>query len=158
MIRRIDDWCEDLMGVAMSGGGVRRAVAVVILVAVGLVALAVGGLAASAQIAALYLVAAWMGTSSPTLPALVLVGCMYPVWRCWRWWRAKRIVEKPTFFEVEYTDNAGCILRALTPEAQAWAKKCLEPPLPNGDYLVSRATVGIVVAGASARGYLVRLR
>jgi hypothetical protein len=115
-------------------------------------------LGAFAQIAALYLVAAWMGTSSPTLPALVLVGCMYPVWRCWRWWRAKRIVEKPTFFEVEYTDNAGCVLRALTPEAQAWAKEHLEPPLPNGDYLVSRATVGIVVAGASERGYLVRLR
>ena len=133
-------------------------VAVVIPVAVGLVALAVG-LGAFAQIAALYLVAAWMGTSSRMLPALVLVGgCIYPVWRCWRWWRAKRIVEKPTFFEVEYTDNAGCILRALTPEAQAWAKKCLEPPLPNGDYLVSRATVGIVVAGASERGYLVRLR
>lgn len=61
--------------------------------------------------------------------------------------------EKPTFFAIEYTDNAGPVLRALTPQARAWAEKFLaESRLPNGDYLVSRLIVGgILGVGASAR-------
>jgi hypothetical protein len=71
---------------------------------------------------------------------------------------ADQPVEKPTFFEIEYTGNAGYILRALTPEARAWADKFFdESRLPNGDYLVNRAIVGAVVARASKRGYLVRM-
>jgi hypothetical protein len=74
------------------------------------------------------------------------------------WWGRRKPVEKRTFFEIEYTDNAGYILRTLTPEARAWAENFLhESRLPNGEYLVSRAIVGDMIAGASKRGYLVRM-
>jgi hypothetical protein len=72
---------------------------------------------------------------------------------------AQKPVEKPTFLEIEYTDNAGCVVRALTLEARAWAEKFLHESrrLPNGDYFVSRAMVGGIIAGARKRGHVVRM-
>jgi hypothetical protein len=76
----------------------------------------------------------------------------------WRWCNRRRPVHRPTFFEIEYTDNGGYVLRALTPEARAWAEKFLhDSRLPDGNYLVSRAIVGGVIARAKDRGYVVRM-
>ena len=62
-----------------------------------------------------------------------------------------------TFFEIESTDNAGSVLRPLTPEARAWAAEFLaEMRIDGDDYLVSRAVIGIIFAAAPDRGYLVR--
>jgi hypothetical protein len=155
MIRRLE---EAVCEAVKTGGPAKRVLGVIGLIGLTIVALVIGGGGAYAGMVALFLLADMMGTRSPTLPALVLVLFMYPFWRGWQWWSRRKPIEKPTFFEIEYTDNAGCILRALTPEARAWAEKFLdESRLPNGDYLVSRAIVGGVIAGASKRGYLVRM-
>jgi hypothetical protein len=42
------------------------------------------------QIAGLFMLAAWMGTESLMLPALVLLLFIYSFWRYWRWWRRRR--------------------------------------------------------------------
>jgi hypothetical protein len=90
VIQRVENYLLDCV---KSGGRVRRTLALLALTVGGLLALAVGALAAFAQIAGLYLVAGLMGTTNLTLPALVHVGFMYPVWRCWRWWRNRREVD-----------------------------------------------------------------
>ena len=65
--------------------------------------------------------------------------------------------QRLTHFEIESTDDANFVLRTLTPEAHAWSEKFLaEPPLPNGDRIVSSAIVAAVAAEAIERGYLVR--
>ena len=65
--------------------------------------------------------------------------------------------ERPTYFEIELTDNAGIVLRALTPEAKAWAEEWLvESRRPNGDYLASRALVNAIMSHAPECGWLVR--
>jgi hypothetical protein len=51
------------------------------------------------QLAALFMLAAWMGRESLTLPALVLVLCMlvlfmYPFWRWWRTRRSAKVIAK----------------------------------------------------------------
>ena len=82
MIQRIENY---LMDCVKSGGRVRRTLALLAPTRGRLPRPSVGALAAFAQIAALYLVAELMGTTNLTLSALVYVGFMYPVWRCWRW-------------------------------------------------------------------------
>ena len=52
--------------------------------------------------------------------------------------------------------GATFVVRAVTPEARAWARKFVAEPLPNGDRLVSGAIVLAIAADAVARGYLVR--
>jgi len=65
--------------------------------------------------------------------------------------------ERPTYFEIQLTDNAGIVLRALTPEAKAWAEKWLaEWRFPNGDYLASRVLVNAIMSNAPECGWLVR--
>ena len=66
------------------------------------------------------------------------------------------VKRRSTYFEIESTDNATFVVRALTPEARAWARKFVAEPLPNGDRLVSGAIVLAIAADAVARGYLVR--
>ena len=90
VIQRIENYLLDCV---KSGGRVRRTLALLALTVGGLLASAVSALAAFAQVAAFYVVAGWMGTTNLTLPALVHVGFMYPVWRCWRWWRKRRGLE-----------------------------------------------------------------
>lgn len=84
MIQRVENY---LMDCVKSGSPLRRALALLALAVGGVLALAVGALVAITQIAALYMVAGWMGTESAALPALVLVVFMYPFWRWWRWRR-----------------------------------------------------------------------
>ena len=60
------------------------------MVLVGILALSVGGLAALAGIAALFLLAGLMSTTGLALPALVMVLAMYPFWRLGRWWKRRR--------------------------------------------------------------------
>ena len=64
--------------------------------------------------------------------------------------------EKPTYFEIQLTDNASFLLRPLTPEARAWCEKFLAEPVANGDRLVSSAIVTAIAAEAIKCGYLVR--
>jgi len=64
--------------------------------------------------------------------------------------------QRRTHFEIELTDDANFVLRALTPEAHAWSEEFLAEPLPNGDRVVSSAIVAAVAAEAIERGYLVR--
>ena len=64
--------------------------------------------------------------------------------------------EKPTYFEIQLTDNACFLLRPLTFEARAWSEKVLAEPVANGDRLVSSAIVTAIAAEAIKRGYLVR--
>ena len=66
------------------------------------------------------------------------------------------VKRRSTSFEIESTDSATFVVRALTPEARAWARKFVAEPLPNGDRLVSGAIVLAIAADAVARGYLVR--
>jgi hypothetical protein len=65
-------------------------------------------------------------------------------------------LERPTYFEIQLTDNASFVLRTLTPEARAWAEKFLAEPVANGDRLVSSAIVAAIAAEAIKRGYLLR--
>jgi len=88
MIQRAENYFMDC---ARSGSRVQRVAAVIVLAAAGIVALGVGALAAFAQIAALYLVAGYMGATSPAGPALVIVVVMWVGWQVWlglrTWWR-----------------------------------------------------------------------
>jgi hypothetical protein len=90
VIQRVENY---LMDCVTSGSRVLRTVALLALTVAGLLALAVGALTGFMLIAALFMLAAWIGTESLTLLALVLVLFMlvllfmYPFWR---WWRRRR--------------------------------------------------------------------
>ncbi len=81
---------NDLMDCVRSGSRALRTLALLVLTVAGLLALAIGALVGFMHIVALFMLAAWMGTESLTLPALVLVLFMYPFWWCWRWWMKRR--------------------------------------------------------------------
>jgi hypothetical protein len=87
VIQRVENY---LMDCVRSGSRALRTLALLALTVAGVAALAVGTLVGFMQISGLFMLAAWMGTESLTLPALVLVLFMYPFWRYWRWWRTRR--------------------------------------------------------------------
>jgi hypothetical protein len=87
VIQRVENY---LMDCVRSGSRALQTLALFALTVAGLLALAVGALAGFMQIAGLIMLAAWMGTESLMLPALVLVLVMYTFWRYWRWWRNRR--------------------------------------------------------------------
>jgi hypothetical protein len=87
VIQRVENYLVDCV---RSGSRALRTLALLALTVAGLLALAVGALVGFMQVAGLVMLAAWMGTESLTLPALVLVLFMYPFWRCWRWWTRRR--------------------------------------------------------------------
>ena len=82
MIQRIENY---LMDCVKSGGRVRRTLALLALTAGGLLALASARSRRSRRSPPSTWWPGLMGTTNLTLPALVHVGFMYPVWRCWRW-------------------------------------------------------------------------
>jgi hypothetical protein len=87
VIQRVEDYLIDCV---RSGSRALQTLALLALTVAGLLALAVGALVGFMQIAGLFMLAAWMGTESLTLPALVLVLFIYSFWRYWRWWRSRR--------------------------------------------------------------------
>jgi hypothetical protein len=87
VIQRVENY---LMDCVRSGSRALRTLALLALTVAGLLALAVGALTGFMYIAALFMLAVWMGTESLTLPALVLVLLMYPFWLGCRWWRRRR--------------------------------------------------------------------
>jgi hypothetical protein len=87
VIQRVENY---LMDCVRSGSRALRTFALLALTVAGLLALAVGALVGFMHIAGLFMLAAWMGTESLTLPALMLVLFMYSFWRYWRWWRRRR--------------------------------------------------------------------
>ncbi len=95
VIQRVENY---LMDCVRSGSRALRTLALLVLTVAGLLALAIGALMGFMQIAALFMLAAWMGTESLTLPALVLilfmlVLVMYQLWR-WRRRRSAKVIAK----------------------------------------------------------------
>jgi uncharacterized membrane protein YidH (DUF202 family) len=89
VIQRVENY---LMDCVRSGSRALRTLALLALTVAGLLALAVGALTGFMYIAALFMLAVWMGTESLTLPASVIILFMlalfmYPFWR---WWRSRR--------------------------------------------------------------------
>jgi uncharacterized membrane protein YidH (DUF202 family) len=89
VIQRVENY---LMDCVRSGSRALRTLALLALTVAGLLALAVGALTGFMYIAALFMLAVWMGTESLTLPAsviilFVLALFMYPFWR---WSRSRR--------------------------------------------------------------------
>jgi hypothetical protein len=94
VIQRVENY---LMDCVRSGSRALRTLTLLALTVAGLLALAVGALAGFMYIAALFMLAVWMGTESLTLPALAVVLFMpvlfmYPFLR---WWSRRKPVEKP---------------------------------------------------------------
>jgi uncharacterized membrane protein YidH (DUF202 family) len=95
VIQRVENY---LMECVRSGSRGLRTLALLVLTVAGLLVLAIGALVGFMHIAALFMLAAWMGTESLTLPALVLilfmlVLVMYPLWR-WRRQRSAKVIAK----------------------------------------------------------------
>jgi hypothetical protein len=68
VIQRVENYLIDCV---RSGSRALRTLALLALTGAGLLALAVGALVGFMQIAGLFMLAAWMGTESLTLPAVV---------------------------------------------------------------------------------------
>ena len=64
--------------------------------------------------------------------------------------------EKPTYFEIQLTDNASFLLRPLTPEARAWCEKFLAEPVAMGTRASAAPSFTAIAAEAIKCGYLVR--
>ena len=76
------------------------------------------------------------------------------------WWsQRKNAVEKPVWFEVEYTENIGYVMRPVVPEAIAWAEENIaDLRLPDsGNYKITRAWVGVLWATGVKRGWRVNV-
>jgi hypothetical protein len=110
VIQRVENY---LMECVRSGSRGLRTLALLVLTVAGLLVLAIGALVGFMHIAALFMLAAWMGTESLTLPALVLilfmlVLVMYPLWR-WRRQRSAKVIAKcsPIWMLGSSTDADG---------------------------------------------------
>lgn len=94
VIQRVENY---LMDCVRSSSRVLRTLALLALTVAGLLALAVGALIGFMQIAALFMLAAWMGPES-TVPALlvlfILVLLTYPFWHWWRRRRSAKVIAK----------------------------------------------------------------